>query len=88
MAATGADSRIVTTVDDVAVGDGLYSSASDSVYWVVEISPRRVVLGAADDTTDTWVRETLEASFETNEWIRQSTRPPSIDDSTSTGTTS
>lgn len=87
MATSGAESRIVTTVADVAVGDGLYSSASDSVYWVLEISPRRVVLRTADDTTDTWVRETFEASLDANRWIRQSTRPPSLDDSTSSGAT-
>lgn len=88
MGAPGAEYRRITTVADVAVGDGLYSNASDSVYWVLEVSPRRVVLRTADDTTHTWVRETLEASFEANTWIRQSTRPPSINDSTSAGATS
>lgn len=88
MAAPGTESRRIATVADVAVGDGLYSSASESVYWVLEISPKRVVLRTANDMTDTWVRETLEASFEAHTWIRQSTRPPLIDDSTSAGATS
>lgn len=88
MATPRAESRTVTAIADIAVGDGLYSKASDSVYWVRDISATEVVLRTADETTHTWLRETLEASFEAHTWVRQSTQPPSIDDSSSAGATS
>lgn len=85
MADTTGPSRTVTAVGDLAIGDGLYSNGSDSTYWVTEISSTHVVLVAADNTTHRWLRETLNASFAAHTWIRQSTRPASVDESSPNG---
>lgn len=88
MADTTAPSGTVTAVADLAIGDGLYSDASNSAYWVTEISSTHVVLVTADDTTYRWLRETLNASFAAHTWTRQSTQPVAVDESSPGGATS
>lgn len=69
------DSQIVESVSELAVGDGLYAESSDSAYWVTNISAGQISLVSVDEPPCTWQRETLNASFEANVWIRQSSTP-------------
>lgn len=64
--------REIDSVDDLVVGDALYSEASESPYWVTEITDTRVVLRDKSDSPQTWVRDTFENSLEAHTWIRQS----------------
>ncbi|MCU4741580.1 hypothetical protein OB955_10680 [Halobacteria archaeon AArc-m2/3/4] len=66
------DSRLVESVSELVVGDGLYAESSDSAYWVTEITPKQISLESIDDAPCTWQRDTLNASFESNSWVRQS----------------
>lgn len=65
--------EVIDSVDQIDVGDGLYSEGSMSPYWVEELTSDRVVLRDRRDSPHTWVRETFEASLDAHSWVRQST---------------
>lgn len=71
--------RVVDSVADIGVGDGLYLEASASAYWVEQITETRVVLRNTRGSPYTWVRETFEASLAARTWIHQSRASPKRD---------
>lgn len=69
---TSASDRVIESVDDLGIGDGIYSDATESAFWVTKITDTRVVLRNKDDSPYTWIRETFEASLDAHTWIRES----------------
>lgn len=63
--------HVATSVTDLTVGDGLYCDASETLCWVVDITPTTVVLENVQGASCTWRRDTLDASFDAHTWIQQ-----------------
>lgn len=74
------ESEMITGIDELGVGDGIFLEKTGRTYWVEDISRRQVVLSDVDGRTNTWVRETLEEAFDADAWIRQSQPPERIED--------
>lgn len=63
--------RIVTSVDEIGIGDCLYVERTGRTHWVVDMSPERVLLEDIDGKEIPWVPDTLEKAFNAHPWIRQ-----------------